>query len=78
MAATPALIALPSLGSTLRNEGTLWGDIVLSLTFVFIGLVANIYIFSRVYLVVESFISLRHLPIGVFAAVPWVQVILHI
>lgn len=35
-------------------------------------------ILARTYLVVESFISLRHVPIGVFAALPWVQNIPHI
>lgn len=33
---------------------------------------------SRLYLVVESFVSLRHVPIGVYAAVPWVQNIPHV
>ena len=37
-----------------------------------------VYALSRVYLVVESFISLRYVPIGVFAAIPWVQDIPHI
>ena len=32
----------------------------------------------RVYLVTESFFSLRYVPIGVFAAVPWVQNIPHV
>ena len=36
------------------------------------------YALSRIYIVVESFISLRHVPIGVYAAIPWVQVIPHI
>jgi len=31
------------------------------------------YVIFRIYLVVESFISLRHAPIGVFATIPWVQ-----
>ena len=31
------------------------------------------YAFCRIYLVVESFISLRHAPIGVFATIPWTQ-----
>lgn len=33
---------------------------------------------GRIFLVLESFISLRHVPIGVYAAVPWVQNIPHI
>ena len=36
------------------------------------------YASSTIYIVVESFISLRHVPIGVYAAVPWVQAIPHI
>lgn len=34
--------------------------------------------FARISLVVESFISLRHAPLGVYAAVPWVQSLPHI
>ena len=44
-------------------------------------LFASMFIFyalSRIYIVVESFISLRHVPIGVYAAIPWVQNIPHI
>lgn len=37
-----------------------------------------LFIFARVYLVTESFISLRHAPLGVYAAVPWVQSIPHV
>ncbi|KAM0794505.1 hypothetical protein BDR22DRAFT_689841 [Usnea florida] len=36
------------------------------------------YLLSRIYIVVESFVSLRHVPIGVYAAIPWVQDIVHI
>ena len=36
------------------------------------------YALSRIYLVVESLIGLRHVPIGVYAAVPWVQAIPHV
>ena len=36
------------------------------------------YALSRIYILVESFISLRHVPIGVYAAIPWVQDIPHI
>ena len=45
-------------------------------------LVSGLYVFcygtARLYLVVESFISLRHVPIGVYAAIPWVQNIPHV
>lgn len=37
-----------------------------------------IYVPSRIYIVLEAFISLRHVPIGAYAAVPWVQAIPHI
>jgi hypothetical protein len=36
------------------------------------------YGLSRVYIVVEAFISLRHVLIGVYSAVPWTQSIPHI
>ena len=36
------------------------------------------YALSRIYIVVESFISLRRVPIGVYAALPWVQAIPHV
>lgn len=36
------------------------------------------YAVARIFLVLESFLSLRHVPIGVYAAVPWVQNIPHI
>lgn len=35
------------------------------------------YAFSRLFVVLESFLSVRHLPIGVYAAVPWVNAIPH-
>ena len=44
----------------------------------YVGLLILCYVASRLYLVVESFISLRHVPIGVYAAVPWVQNIPHV
>ena len=40
-----------------------------------IGLPA--YVFARIFLVIESFVSLRHVPIGVYAAVPWANYIPH-
>ncbi len=42
------------------------------------GLLLLCYAASRLYLVLESFISLRHVPIGVYAAVPWVENIPHV
>ena len=46
--------------------------------FCFAGLLFLCYAASRLYLVVESFLSLRHVPIGVYAAVPWVENIPHV
>ena len=37
-----------------------------------------LYILLRLYIVVEAFVSLRHVPIGVYAAVSWVQAIPHV
>ena len=37
-----------------------------------------LYAVSRIYIVAEAFIALRHVPIGVYAAVPWVQAIPHV
>ena len=42
------------------------------------GPIVLIFLSSRMFLVVESFISLRHVPIGVYAEVPWVQSIPHV
>ena len=36
------------------------------------------YAFCRVYIVVEAFLSLRHVSLGAYAAVPWVQSIPHL
>ena len=44
----------------------------------FYGPLSILYALSRLYIVVESFISLRHVPIGSYAAVPWVQDIPHV
>ena len=38
----------------------------------------SLFAFSRAYLVIESFISLRDLPLGAFAATPWLQAVPHI
>ena len=58
-------------GSRLYNIHLYLAWILYSPTFFF-------YMLSRIYIVVESFISLRHVPIGVFAAIPWVQNIPHV
>ena len=43
-----------------------------------LGPVFVFYGFSRLYIVLESFLSLRAVPLGVYAAVPWVQSIPHL
>ncbi|KAI4090627.1 MAG: hypothetical protein LQ339_008316 [Xanthoria mediterranea] len=40
-------------------------------------LTAALYIFSRVFIIVESFISLRHVPVGVYTDVGWSKYIPH-
>ena len=37
-----------------------------------------LYILARFYLVTESFVGLRHVPLGVYAVVPWAEYIPHI
>ena len=73
--------------STIRSFLIDWGiEQVLELPAFFIEIVSVGFAFllglcyaaARLYLVVESFISLRHVPIGVYAAVPWVQNIPHV
>jgi len=38
---------------------------------------ATMYIFSRVFIVVEAFLSLRRVPVGVYAVIPWSNLIPH-
>ena len=54
-------------------------DITCGLIFMLLrwGLIA-FFIFCRIFLVVEAFISLRRVPVGVYASVPWIQAIPHI
>ncbi|KAI4200982.1 MAG: hypothetical protein LQ350_003551 [Teloschistes chrysophthalmus] len=40
-------------------------------------IIAAFYIFSRVFIIVESFISLRHVPVGVYKDVGWSKYIPH-
>ena len=42
------------------------------------GPINLVFFSSRLFLIVESFISLRHVPIGVYATIPWVQNIPHV
>ena len=50
---------------------------VFGLGLLYAGLAGLLYVLSRIFLVVESLISLRHVPIGAYAAIPWVQDIPH-
>ncbi|KAL8992313.1 MAG: hypothetical protein Q9169_007197 [Polycauliona sp. 2 TL-2023] len=43
-----------------------------------VALIGMLYIFSRVFIIVESFISLRHVPTGVYAEVGWNKYIPHL
>ncbi|KAI4268094.1 MAG: hypothetical protein LQ337_008046 [Flavoplaca oasis] len=52
--------------------------LLVDLALVVITLTATVYIFSRIYIIVESFISLRHVPIGVYAEVGWSKYIPHL
>lgn len=52
-------------------------DGFLRFVMVLLGLLALGYVFARLYIVLESFLSVRHLPIGVYAAVPWANYIPH-
>ena len=44
---------------------------------ILLGIGLPAYVFARIFLVIESFFSLRHVPVGVYAAVPWSNYIPH-
>lgn len=44
----------------------------------FISVILLLYTFGRIFLVVESFMSLRHVPIGVYTGVTWAEYIPHL
>ena len=44
----------------------------------FLVLNVPVTVVARIFLVVESFVSLRHVPIGVYASVPWSDWLPHI
>ena len=39
---------------------------------------SGFYALCRIYIVLEAFLSLRHVPLGVYAAIPWAQSIPHL
>ena len=64
-------------GRSYRKDEFMWNLYTLLYWAIFYLLLVP-YVLSRIYIVVESFIGLRHVPIGVYAAVPWVQAIPHV
>lgn len=61
-----------------RDLGGIWKTIK-RIVFPFFGVTfALFYALSRIYIVMEAFISLRHVPIGVYSTVPWSQNIPHV
>ena len=56
----------------------LWEKFSRLFTFFCMTVLALAYVLSRLYIVTEAFISLRHVPIGVYSTVPWSQNIPHI
>ena len=53
-------------------------SIIWEVNFLSVFVLTLFYLLSRLFLLVESFISLRHVPIGVYATLPWVQNIPHL
>ncbi|KAL8772297.1 MAG: hypothetical protein Q9209_002509 [Squamulea sp. 1 TL-2023] len=51
---------------------------LITMTIAFLCLTTLLYIFSCVFIIVESFISLRHVPIGVYTDVGWSKYIPHL
>jgi hypothetical protein len=70
---------LADVFEVLRGSGSFWVclKLVFSLPVCFAVLFSPL-LASRIFLVVESFISLRDVPSGVYATVPWAQYIPHI
>jgi hypothetical protein len=42
------------------------------------GVVVVIYVASRVFIITEAFLSLRHVPVGVYISPSWIQLIPHL
>ena len=90
MGGFPAFIASSLLASWVQQPGRLMDSSLLqscvkrcghtlAYAFQFISTsILVVYGISRLYLVAESFFSLRHVPIGVYAVIPWMQFIPHI
>jgi hypothetical protein len=52
----------------MRSEGVLW-------CLALLGVI--IYLSARLYIIVESFLSLRHVPVGVYVSLEWVDLFPH-
>ena len=77
MGSSFALLAVPSLDRICDYIGSYF-DFYRIAVYGSAWLLLLCYAASRLYLVIESFISLRQVPLGVYAAVPWVQNIPHV
>ncbi|KAL8665294.1 MAG: hypothetical protein Q9202_002345 [Teloschistes flavicans] len=53
-------------------------SILLEVLLISIIITTALYVFSRVFIIVESFISLRHVPVGVYTDVGWTKYIPHL
>ncbi|KAI4253225.1 MAG: hypothetical protein L6R42_007667 [Xanthoria sp. 1 TBL-2021] len=63
------------LAASVKRSLLLGMWLLVSISLVMIGC---LYIFSRVFIIVESFISLRHVPVGVYEEVGWSKYIPHL
>ncbi|KAL8734024.1 MAG: hypothetical protein Q9166_001785 [cf. Caloplaca sp. 2 TL-2023] len=63
------------LASSIKREVILDSWLLASISLV---MITAFYIFSRTFIIVESFISLRHVPIGVYTDVGWSKYIPHL
>lgn len=61
-----------------RQSKKQWRDVGESIYPCMGALAVLFYALARVYIVVESFISLRHVPIGVYSTPSWLQMIPHV
>jgi hypothetical protein len=60
------------------TSGTLTGDDLAELCYKIVGIIVLVaYGCARLYIVAESFLSLRKVPIGVYYTPPWLQMIPH-
>lgn len=73
------IVVLPMVFGWFLNTDSSWSGRALWAVFAILYFCALLeYVFARIFLVVESFISLRSVPIGVYASMPWSNYIPHI